>query len=133
MATIQLEAQVSAKELFKAVKQLDPNELEQFVGQVISLRAARTMPSLPHSESDLLIKINQGVSTDLKLRYDILIAKRQAETLSNDEHSELLQLTKEIEGIEARRVEYLSQLAQLRQTTLSSLMQNLGIRAPQYV
>ncbi len=131
MSTVQLEAQVSPEELLKAVKQLPPTELDQFVRQVVSLRATQA-PSLPHVEAELLLKINQDIPTSIRMRYDELIAKRKAENLANEEHVELLKLTKEVENIEAKRIEALSQLAQLRKTPLTTLMQSLGIRAPVY-
>jgi len=45
---------------------------------------------LPYRE--LLLKPD-----DIQVRYDELIAKRQAETLTPDEYKELLRLTKQIE------------------------------------
>jgi len=132
MSTIHIEAQLSSDELLKAIRQLSLPELEQFVSQVIALQAQRKAPSLPHAEAELLIKINQGVAFEIQKRYDELIAKRRAETLTPDEHDELLRLTDQIEQLEAHRVEYLSKLAHLRRTSLTELMQNLGIRPPAY-
>jgi len=60
-------------------------------------------------------------------RYDELIAKRDDEFLSPEEHEELLLLTKEVEHIQAQRIEYLAELAQLRTTSLRELMQELSI------
>jgi len=132
MSTIHIEAQLSSDELLKAIRQLSLPELEQFVSQVIALQAQRKAPSLPHAEAELLIKINQGVAFEIQKRYDELIAKRRVETLTPDEHDELLRLTDQIEQVEAHRVEYLSKLAHLRRTSLTELMQNLGIRPPAY-
>jgi len=132
MSTIHVEAQLSSDELLKAIRQLSLPELEQFVSQVIALQAQRKAPSLPHAEAELLIKINQGVAFEIQKRYDELIAKRRAETLTPDEHDELLRLTDQIEQLEAHRVECLSKLAHLRRTSLTELMQNLGIRPPAY-
>lgn len=71
-----------------------------------------------------------GVPPDLQKRYNELIAKRQAEILTADEYEELLRLTHETEKLEARRMEYLGELARLRGTSLTALMENLGIRPP---
>ncbi len=132
MPIVQVEAQLSTDELLKAVKQLSQAELEQFASQVIALTAQRRAPSLPQDEAELLLKINQGVPPDIQKRYNELIAKRQTETLTSNEYDELLSLTHEIEGLEARRVEYLAELARLRGTSLTILMGNLGIRPPEY-
>ena len=132
MSTVRIEAQLPTDELLKAVGQLSQPELEQFVFQVIALRARRKAPSLPRAESELLLKINQGASPDVQKRYGELIAKRRAETLTPDEYNELLRLTEQAEALEARRVEYLAELARLRNTTLAALMKDFGIRKPAY-
>ncbi|MCI0477437.1 MAG: hypothetical protein L0Y55_14420 [Anaerolineales bacterium] len=132
MPVVQVEAQVPTDELLKAVGRLSQPDLEQFVSQVITLRAQRQAPGLPRAESELLLKINEGVPPDLQARYNELIAKRQAEALTPDEYQELLRLTQQAEKMQARRVEYLAELARLRGVTLTALMEDLGIRTPPY-
>ncbi len=127
MPTISIEAQVSAHELLKAAAQLDNQELEQFVQEAIALQARRTAPSLPRDEAALLQLVNQGVPARLQERYDALIARRRAECLTPEEHEELLQLTDEIEQLDAQRAEHLAQLAQLRGVSLTQLVNDLGI------
>jgi hypothetical protein len=126
------QGQMSKDELLQAVKQLAPPEFEQFISQVIALEAQRKAPSLPKAESELLIKINQGVPAAMQKRFDELVATRRAETLTHDERDELLQLTREIENLQARRVGYLAELARLRGISLTELMQTLGIKPPAY-
>jgi hypothetical protein len=65
---------------------------------------------------------------DVQKRFDELVAKRQAETLSPDEYQELLGLIDWIEKSDARRVEYMAKLARLRGISLSALMKELDIR-----
>ena len=132
MTIVQVGVQVSTDELLKAVVQLSPPELEQFVFRVRALEAQRKAPSLPRAEAELLLRINQGVPPAVQRRYDQLIAKRRAESLMPDEHEELLQLTDQIENVEARRMEHLAELARLRQTSLPALLKTLGIRTPEY-
>ncbi len=132
MTIVQVKAHLPTDELLRAVGQLNQSDLEQFVSQVIALRASRQAPSLPRSESELLLKINEGVPSEIQTRYHELITRRQAESLRPDEYKELLQLTKQVEKFEVRRVEYLAQLARLRKTSLTALMENLGIRPPAY-
>ncbi len=130
MPVVQIEAQLSTDELLEAVRQLSEPELEQFASEVIAMTAQRKAPSLPQSEAELLLKINQGLPPEVRTRYDELAAKREEETLTPEEHAELLQLSHEIEMLEAKRVAYLAELARLRHTSLTILMENLGIRAP---
>ncbi len=132
MTTIQVAAQVSTDELLKAVSQLSQPELEQFASRVIALEAQRKAPSLPRAEAELLLKINRGVPPEVQRRYDELITKRRAESLTPDEHDELLRLTDQVEDSEARRLEHLAELARLRQTSLPALMKTLSIRTPAY-
>ena len=133
MTTFRVEAQVSSDELLKAVGQLSLPDLERFVFDVITLQARRKAPSLSQVETELLLKINQSMPPELRQRLGDLMAKRQAETLSPEEHKELLRLTGQVEKLEAQRIEYLAELARIRETNLSALMKALGIRTPNYV
>lgn len=132
MSTIHVDAQVSPDELLKAVDQLAPPELESLLARVLAVRARHQAPCLPASEAALLLQINQGLPTPLRQRYAELIGKRRNESLTPEEHTELLRLTTEVENLEASRVRSLAELAQLRQTTLSALLDDLGIQAPAY-
>jgi len=108
MPTLHLEAQVSAKDLLRAVEQLPATELDQFVSDVLHLRARRVAPTLAGEESDLLEQINRGMAEDARRRYRELIDKRRDEALTPEEHAELLRLTDEEE---ARNVDRLRALA----------------------
>jgi hypothetical protein len=133
MPTIQVNALLSPEEIVKSLDQLSTPDLEGVVMQVLALRAHRKASSLPHNEAELLIKINQGLPPDIHARYAELITKRQEERLTPEEYQELLQLTAQVEQFEAQRVAYLAELAQLRQTSLTALMEDLHIPSPAYV
>jgi len=124
--------EVSSEQLLKAVVQLPQSELEQFFAQVLALRPRHAEYRLSQAESELLLKINQGVSADLQHRYNELIAKRQNRTLTPKEYEELLQLTDKVELLDAKRVEYLLELARIRNKPLMLLMEELGIHPPKY-
>ena len=132
MPVVQVEAQLSPDKLFAAVKQLTEPEMEQLALELNALIAQRKAPSLPQAESELLLRINQGITAGVQQRYDELIARRRAETLSDDEYGELLDLSRQVEDLETQRVSALVELAQLRGTSLTALMKDLGIRAPAY-
>ena len=127
MSIVHVEAQLSTEELLKAVGQLPLPELEQFVAQVLVLQAQRRAPHLPQAESELLLKINEDLPAPMRARYDVLVGKRRAETLTSEEYEELLQLSDEVERLNTGRVEYLTELAQLRQVSLATLMDSLEI------
>lgn len=98
-----------------------------------SPRNGDTAKQSSHSESEMLQQINQGFSAQTWQRYHELIARRQAEILTSEEHAELISLSDQIEKANARRLGYLIELAQLRQVTLETVMEQLGIQAPRYV
>lgn len=133
MPIVKVEVQLSSEELLKAVEQLSLLDLEQFISQVLQLAAQRKASSLTQAEAELLLKINQGIPSDTQKYYDELIAKREAETLTTEEHKELLYLTELLEKLQARRIEYMAELARLRGNSLTTLMENLGIQTQMYV
>jgi hypothetical protein len=89
---------VSQNDLLDAVKQLDTAEFRHFVTEVLDLRAARQAPRVSQAEADLLRRINAGLPQDIRRRYRELVDDRRADTLTFDEHAELLRLSDEVEG-----------------------------------
>lgn len=130
MPTIQVEAQMTAGQLLKAVKQLPRPELDSFVEQVIMLRACQRAPRLVQVETELLTKINQGLGTQDQRRFDNLVSKREIEDLTADENAEFLRMTNLLEALNVERMEALAELARIRGTTLLGLMKDLGITTP---
>lgn len=51
MPTAEMRSQVVLNNLLKGVAQLETNDLEQFVSQILTLRARRIAPSLSKHES----------------------------------------------------------------------------------
>lgn len=133
MSTVKVEIQMSSEELLKAVSQLSLPDLEQFVTQVIALQAQRRANNLPQIEAELMLQINQGIPSNIQKQYDELIVKRQAETLTTDDHKQLLNLTEQIEKLQAQRIKYLVELSRIRRVSLTELMEGLGIQVPNYV
>jgi hypothetical protein len=130
MPTINIQADISVDVLVKAAEQLSEKELRQFTSQVLALNAKRMASSVTQEEAELLLRINGRLPEDVQRRYAELIAKRDAETLGDEEHQELLRLTKQVEAFDVARVEALSQLASRRGVTLSALMRQLEIASP---
>jgi hypothetical protein len=122
--------EVSRTDLLQAVAQLSPQELEAFVADVLALRADLTAGGA--SETDLLRRIRHSLPDDVRRRFRELNGKRRADTLTPDEHAELLRLIDQVENSDAERVRALAQLARLRKKSLAEVMQELGIQAPPY-
>ena len=108
MSTVQVQTELSFDELLKAVEQLSLSDLEQLMAQVIALQARRKSPGLPKDETALLLKINQGLPPHIQQRFNELVAKRQAETLS---HNQLL-LEQDLAVREDRNRQLLEQMSE---------------------
>lgn len=132
MSTVEIRSQVSINDLLNGVAQLNSTDLEQFVSQVLALRAKRVAPSVSKQEAEVLEKINEGLAQETQQRYNELVAKRQAEMLTDAEYQELLALIDSIEQADAERVQALTKLAQLRNMSVKVLMETLKIRTPAY-
>jgi hypothetical protein len=75
----------------------------------------------------LLQRINRGIPADIQRRYSELIARRQADRLTPEEHHELLRLTEQAERLDAERAADLAALAGLRGVPLAELLDDLGL------
>ena len=128
MIQIKVNAQLPFEQLIQTLEQLDPSELEQLVNQAMRVQTERKILSLPIDQSLLLQKISQCIPLQLQERYDFLISKRQDNTLMDEEYQELLGLGDRIETIEAKRLENLAELAKLRHTSLTSLIQEFQLQ-----
>ncbi len=126
--------QIATDQLLEAACQLPPPELNQLVERLLAWRGQllNAVPRLSTNESALIQKINQGLTPVLQQRYDELLEKRDARTLAPEEHQELLVLTDQVEAWNVERVQALSDLARLRQISLSAVMQQLGFDQPVY-
>ena len=134
MPTVQVTSQIEIDfdKVLEGVARLEPHELDEFVKKVIALQAQRRIPSLSGDETALLKKINQGVSPEIRKRYEALNENLHEEIITPDEHKELLTLIDQIELADAERMQHLIALAQLRKVSIDTLMDQLGINRPTY-
>jgi hypothetical protein len=106
---------------------------EAYIAEAVQERLAQTRPRhrraprLSAEEARLLSKINLGVSPSEWERYHELVARRKAETLTPDEQTELIALSDRLEEVNARRIGYLAELARVRNTSLETLVRELGL------
>jgi hypothetical protein len=118
--------------LLHGVEQLSLPDLENFVSRVMEIQAQRKAPTLSAEESELLLRINQGLSPDTWKQYEELKQKRRAGTLTEMEHQTLIDISNQIEEANARRMESLGQLAILRNVSPEKLMADLQITQQTY-
>jgi hypothetical protein len=128
MTQITIQSQLPFEQLIQTVEQLDSSELEQLIAQAIRVQTKRKVPSLSKEQSLLLQQINQSIPKNLQERYDLLITKRRADTPTDVEYQELLELSDRIEAMDVKRLEHLSKLAKLRQISLTALIQELQVQ-----
>ena len=130
MPVVQLNAELSFDQLIDAVTQLPQTEFEEFLQTIYRIHPLHEEHRLSAGESELLHNINQGIPAAMQRKYDELIEKRDARTLTSEEYEELLQLTDQVELLDAKRVEYLLELARLRKQPLALLMNELETAPP---
>lgn len=135
MVTIEIQpnTKVALDQILNGVANLETKDLETFLGQVAHLLAKRKAKNLSITETKLLLKINEQLPPLVWQRYDELQEKLQQETITDLEHSELLTIIEQMESHNVEWIQALSQLAQIRNTSLKELMKELGIRRPHYV
>ncbi len=87
----------------------------------------QTHHSASTTEAELIQQINIGLSQSEWEQYHTLIAKRQAETLTPNEHQQLIATSDHLEKLNVQRVQALIKLADLRHQPLPKVMASLGI------
>jgi hypothetical protein len=89
----------------------------------------QTHHSASTTEAELIQQINIGLSPSEWEQYYALIAKRQAETITPNEHQQLIATSDRLEKLNVQRVQALIKLAELRHQPLPELMESLGINS----
>ncbi len=120
--------QIQPDQLLNAALQMPEKEFQQFITRLFTAKASQRVPTLSERESELLLKINQGLPPTDARRMKALIAKRQSYTISEVELQELIRLTDESERLNVERLRHLLELAHLRGVTLDEVMAQLGIK-----
>jgi hypothetical protein len=133
MAAISVKAKLTTEDLLAALEQLDPKDAEKVSRHLLHLQARRKAPHLSEREAELLREVYREKRAGFQERFDELNDKRRTFTLTPEEHEELLRLVGESEAFTVRRLEALTELAQLRQVSLPALMKQLGVKAPAVV
>ena len=110
--------------------QMPVQELETFLHEVSALIRRKKMEDKDGRERLLLDKINQTIlDKKKKERYQLLVVKLEADTISEVEHAEFTKLADLQEKLRNQRVKYLIKLAQLRGVSLPQLMNTLGLNS----
>jgi hypothetical protein len=120
-------------DLLAAVKQLPPADLREFHRQFAAWAGQHNGPyGVSPAEGDetaLLsaVRENSTLPPAEQRRFNRLRRKRQAGTLSASEEQRLQALWRQVEQMNAARLEALAGLARLRGTDVRTVMRQLGI------
>jgi diphthamide synthase subunit DPH2 len=106
---------------------LSSSELDKIISQAIVLRAKKQAKFAEKKEANLLVKINQGLNREQQLRFDELAKKLQSENITESERKDFLQLTNQIELLDAKRIKLIGDLAKIRKQTFDETLKELGI------
>lgn len=119
--------EVTTENLLNAIAQMPESEFNRFVERAKQLRTKRK-GRFSDEEADLIHKINTIYSAEKRQRYDELYDKFKQETITPKERKELLKLSDEFEMLNAKRLEYLGELARMRGQTLKDVIKDLGMK-----
>ena len=121
--------EVTTENLLNAVAQMPEGEFNRFVEQAKQLRTNRKEGKFSSREVDLIHKINTIYSAEKRCRYNELYEKFKQEKLTAKEHQELMKLSNEFELLNAKRLEYLGELAEMRGQSLKAVIKDLGMKS----
>jgi len=114
--------------IFQTLSSLSLSDLDLVMKQVIGIRKQKLPGVLSPAEADLLKKINTPTPHEIQQRYDYLIRLRNREELNETQYQELIELTSFTENLNVKRLEYLVQLAKLRNVSLDDLIEQLELK-----
>jgi hypothetical protein len=132
MPILQIQTEVSKNDLLRGVEQLNTTDLEDFIREILQIKAKRKAAKTNKKEAELLFTINHNFNEIEQTRFDELIEKRQSHTITEEELEELKTLSTYSEEIAVERVKALTELAALRNTTVRELMKELDVKPRNY-
>jgi len=127
---IQKGVRISLEDILSGISQVDLSSLEKFSEEINRLVARRKTKAPSERELELIHNIYQPWESELQKKYDALTEKNLAGTITNSEHSKLLELVVLAEKKNAQWLEAMIELAELRSISLEELQAQLGIIHP---
>ncbi len=127
-----MDNQITINELLKSVGQLSTLEFEEFFMKIQSLRAQKVPSNVNDEENKLLKQIKTGLLSPKQVRFEYLIARRDARSITEREYQELLKLTEEIERKDIDRLKRIAKLADLKNMSLPEVVRLYNITPIQH-
>jgi hypothetical protein len=122
---ISTESNLTFDDILKSVSNLETSEIVQFMHEISKIVAHRKVNALSLHESDLLKHINKSVPPKLQIQYEELAIKLNDESITEKEHQQLLKIITKLEQSKAKKLEFMIELARLRNTTLKDVAHQL--------
>jgi len=119
--------------IYRSLSILNVLELDQVMQEILKLRRKKLPTVLTQNETELLKKINTGAPSVILKRYNLLVKKRNNEALNYEEYTELLELNSYMENLGVKRLEYLLELAKLKNLSLDEIIDQLQLKPRLYV
>jgi hypothetical protein len=133
MAKVQIQVNNSIQHLLGDFTDMPLHDLESVIRELNALVVRKRANDKEKKDKSLLQKINQTVLPEQMMeRYIFLQEKMELEEMPNAEYQELLNLVTQEEKIRNKRFQFLLELAQLRNISLTDLMNSLGLNTPHY-
>jgi len=114
--------------LVSIASQLPSERFEQFLCRVAAYRREAATPS--ERESQLLLKISDGLPPDIWRAYGELRARKERGELTPDDEDQIAVVVDRLENYMADRVRWLGELAGLRNQSVTDLMTTLELESP---
>ena len=118
--------EISFESVLNSISDLETNQIVAFMHEIGKIVAQRTAPTLPQQELIVLEKIANLVPQKLQERYALLNEKLNTETISLEEHQELLKIVAKIEAKNVKKLELMIKLAQIRKVDLRTLSKQMS-------
>jgi hypothetical protein len=130
METIQTGSkQVRFQEMLKELSSYQLPDIEQFVKQVLQLIEKRKSPNFIKKEKELIDKIkNGGPSEEFWKKYDVLAAKLENETMTDEENQAFEKLIAITGKWTYDRLKLMTELSELWNTSLEDILKRLDIK-----
>jgi hypothetical protein len=121
---------MSINEISSAAEGLELKKFERFYQMLYAQRIKRDgVPVLNEPESTLLIEINKDFDLKKWERLQYLDWKLESSALTAKEEMESLKLAEAYENYSVERLKKITQLAMIRQVSIDSLLEQLGIHS----
>lgn len=123
---------MNTQQIILTVRTMPLPDLEELVGEVLTIQAERRAPHLSGEEAKLIETIQTRLSASKQRRMGHLQLLRDDKGLSSDGYAELAAIIDELEEIHAKRMKALVELASYRGTTVAEQMNQFGLDLPDY-